>query len=109
MTGDPAVPGVGTGTGTGAGAGARVGTDAGAGPGPGASGWVDGWIRGWVDGGWIRGSAAVRTNEVSATPPTNSAAAPQRSGVTDSSSSRAADDMPNTGTRRVKGATADAG
>jgi hypothetical protein len=46
--------------------------------------------------------------DVTATPPTRRTAAPQRSGLTDSPSSRAADDIPKTGTRSEKGATAEA-
>ncbi|KOG77852.1 hypothetical protein ADK33_29325 [Streptomyces griseus subsp. rhodochrous] len=49
------------------------------------------------------------TPEVSATPPTSRAAAHHRSGLTPSPSTSAADDIPKTGTSRVKGATDEAG
>jgi hypothetical protein len=47
-------------------------------------------------------------SEVTATPPTRRMAAPQRSGLTFSPRKRAAEDMPKTGTRSEKGATAEA-
>ncbi len=47
--------------------------------------------------------------EASPTPPTSSAAAHHRSGLTGSSRNRNADDMPKTGTRSENGATVEAG
>lgn len=64
---------------------------------------------GVTTGAVTTGAVRRSVRDVSATPPTSSAAAHHRSGLTGSPRNRNAGDMPKTGTRRENGATVVAG